>query len=149
MLGDGSSERQPKKQITRSFVAITVLFVLILIVFSFDIHDSRKNSARDGRLLKATVALSKANAILLKENSARIKEIQASRISSCKRTYRGIKEVFDPFIPANPTNPRQIDLIEKFHTNIDRLIQGCIKQTKPKARVSSKSKSKPKPEGDG
>lgn len=140
MLGAGSSEHKPKKKITRSFVAITTLFFLILMVFSFDIHDSRNNSKRDGRLLKSTIALSKAN-------SARIKEIQASRVYSCKRTYRGIREVFKPFIPSKPKTVRQAETIEKFNANIDRLIKGCITQTKPKA-TNSKPKPKPKPKED-
>jgi hypothetical protein len=64
-------------------------------------------------------------------NNQRIADIQSARLSSCERTYEGIREVFRPLFPAHPT-PRQRTDLETFNTTIDRLRDGCAKQTRVK-----------------
>lgn len=76
------------------------------------------------------------------QNTARIAEVnklvrqqQQSRIFSCKTTYKGVRQTFQPFFPKkdDPTTPQnELTNTKKFNDNIDRLIRGCIKQTKIK-----------------
>jgi hypothetical protein len=62
----------------------------VLVGFGKVVADLQDNSHRIG--------------VLVVENSNRIKEIQKSRLESCKRTYNGIREVFLPFFPPPPKN---------------------------------------------
>lgn len=103
--------------VKRWFIVITVLFFLILLGFSWTVHDIR--------------AVSKKTAILSVENTNRINEIQDSRVSSCKTTYRGIRKVFSPFFPPSPRTEQQQHDVNQFNRIIHDLVDGCGKQTKP------------------
>lgn len=106
------------KPIIISFVIVTVIFFAVLLGFGKVISDVSNNSGRiDG---------------LVAQNTARIKEIQKSRLESCKRTYNGIREVFIPFFPPPPRTHKQKADLKKFNTTINRLVKACVKQTKPK-----------------
>lgn len=68
-------------------------------------------------------------------NHARINDIQASRIESCRHTYEGIREVFRPFFPPRGhRTKRQRHQVTKFNHQVDRLKRGCVAQTAPKVR---------------
>lgn len=102
-----------------SFIILTIIFFVVLLGFGKLLVDVRNNSHRiDG---------------LVAQNSFRIKEIQKSRIESCKRTYLGVREVFLPFFPPPPrTNKEQANL-DKFNRNVHKLVAACAKQTTPKS----------------
>jgi cell shape-determining protein MreC len=88
-------------QIVIAFALITLLFFVIVLGFSLSVR----------------------------ENSHRIREIQASRLESCQRTYSGIKEVFAPLIPVDPETRLERERIKKFYEEIEKLRKGCIDQT--------------------
>lgn len=71
------------------------------------------------------------NRALAVENRTRIHDIQDARLSSCRQTYEGIREVFKPFFPANP-NPAQRKDLYTFNTTINGLKANCVNQTKVK-----------------
>jgi hypothetical protein len=59
--------------------------------------------------------------------------LQDSRVSSCKRTYEGIRLVFQPFLPPEEAaTPQQVRNIEKFNNRITVLKANCDKQTEVK-----------------
>lgn len=64
--------------------------------------------------------------------------IQQQRIYSCKFTYEGVRQVFEPFLPPQAkraTLPlRQRTNLAKFEDTIDRLKAGCDQQTGVKKR---------------
>lgn len=68
---------------------------------------------------------------LTEHNHDRIRDIQKSRVESCERTYEGVRQVFDPFLPDHPRGKQRRD-IQKFNDTIDRLKRTCPKQTSPK-----------------
>jgi hypothetical protein len=113
------------QKIKASFVAITLVFLLTLGLFGWLLLDIRD-------LTTKTAKLSKTTAHLTLENTKRIKEIQESRVFSCRSTYRGVRRVFRPFFPKNPTTRQQRVTIVKFNRVINRLVKGCEKQTAPK-----------------
>jgi hypothetical protein len=113
------------KPIKMAFIILTLIFFAVLVGFGKVIVDVKHNS-------NEVKAVSLTTALLVRENSQRIKEIQKSRVDSCKRTYNGIREVFLPFFPPPPRTPQQIDNLEKFNTTINNLAKACIKQTKTK-----------------
>lgn len=112
------------KHIKRSFAVLTVLFCLTLAGFAWLLVDVQNLSQK-------TASLSKSTAHLSVENSKRIDEIQNSRISSCKKTYRGVRDVFRPFFPKKPRTVSQKKLVTKFDGVVKRLVRGCEKQTRP------------------
>lgn len=107
-----------------SFVVLTVLFFLTLLGFAWVLTDVRDLSQKTANLSKATAHLSV-------ENSKRINEIQTSRTSSCKKTYRGILDVIRPFFPKKGATKEQKATRAKFQRIINRLVKGCEKQTRP------------------
>lgn len=113
------------KRIKLSFVLMTLLFMLIVAGFMWLLLDIRDISRK-------TAVLAKSTAHLTVENTKRINEIQESRTSSCKQTYRGVRNVFRPFFPKHPTDQNQARTIRKFYSTIDALVAGCESQTKPK-----------------
>jgi hypothetical protein len=106
------------RPVSLSFIALTIIFFLVLLGFGIVVHNVQHN----GHSINS----------LVKENSNRIKEIQKSRVDSCEQTYKGIREVFKPFFPKHPKSHREIENLDKFNTTIDNLIKACVKQTKPK-----------------
>lgn len=112
------------RRIKTSFVAIVVIFLLTLMGFSYLLNDVVNLSHKTSHLSKATAHLSL-------ENSKRITEIQSSRVSSCKKTYRGVRDVFRPFFPSKPRTEAQKDLVQRFNRRINLLVRGCNNQTKP------------------
>lgn len=115
------------------FGIITVLFFLILSGFAWVISDVKD--------------LSHTTQNLAVENSNRITEIQQSRLDSCKRTYNGVSEIFQPFFPANPETKEEKEFIHKFNMLIDKLVAGCEKQTHP-IKTPAKSQSGDKNDGN-
>lgn len=65
-------------------------------------------------------------------NNNRISDIQKSRVASCERTYKGISEVFAPFIkpPGKRTTQENKD-IHTFEATIHRLQAKCDIQVSP------------------
>lgn len=112
------------RTIKRSFIALTLIFLLILIGFAWIVNDVN-NIARESK------KISKQSNLLVKENKKRITEIQDSRVASCKRTYDAIEDVFSPFFPKPPRLQEQEENIRKFRHLIDQYRKGCIEQTKP------------------
>jgi hypothetical protein len=132
------------RTIKASFIALTVLFVLVLIGFGILLNDVKDLSHRTAKLAKISVGLShktaKLSAVSLhlsRENTLRLKEIQASRVSSCKRTYSGIRTVLKPFFPKKNLTKAQKASIVKFNTVINDLRAGCKIQTKPMRKPKS------------
>lgn len=121
---DRSGELRVPLPIKIAFGVITVLFFIILLAFMFVINDVRDISNKNTTLLVR-------QEVLTRENQARITEIQASRIGSCKETYAGIRKVFLPFFPEKPRSKKQQADIDKFNVTIDTLRAGCGTQTLP------------------
>lgn len=131
------SEIENKKKvkashIKTSFVALTILFFLTLTGFGWVLNDLSEQSKKTKKLADTTATLSKRTAHLTKENSKRISEIQASRISSCKTTYLSYPLVFKPFLPKKPYTPQDKILLKKFRSRVAYLVHRCEIQTKPK-----------------
>lgn len=62
-------------------------------------------------------------------NSHRVSDIQKSRLTSCERTYEGIREVFKPFFPPPKTaTPKQLADQSKFNRTIIHLKARCATQ---------------------
>ena len=102
-----------------AFIALTALFVAVLIALVVFIIDVRSNSDQIENLGK--------------ENSNRITDIQASRVASCKETYEAIRDVIlETFVPEPPLPPELQARIVKFNTTIDTYQQGCGAQSRPK-----------------
>jgi len=100
-----------------AFILLTLVFLGILILFSKTLYDVKHNSTRINGLVT--------------ENTHRIGDIQNSRLESCKRTYEGIGEVFQPFFPKAPRTRKQQAELDKFNKRIDQLQQACIDQITP------------------
>ena len=107
------------RTIKRSFIALTVIFLLILGGLAWVIDDVGNNTSRLD--------------FVVSENQKRIADIQASRTSSCQQTYEGIRVVVLTFFtpPANIRTPEQNDRVTAFNDMIDGFVDGCTKQTKP------------------
>lgn len=60
------------------------------------------------------------------------RDIQNGRVASCKQTYEGVRQVFQPFFPekGEPVTKKQKDDIKIFNDTVDRLKANCGKQTK-------------------
>lgn len=66
----------------------------------------------------------------ISDNQSRIREIQESRVSSCRQTYEGIRDVFKPFFrPMTDRTAKERKDIRKFNRVINRLKAGCDTQT--------------------
>lgn len=65
------------------------------------------------------------------QNKQRIHDIQASRIYSCRKTYSGIREAFEPFFPKGPLTEQQKQDIDTFDKTIDHLVASCDAQVDP------------------
>ena len=94
------SDRVRLAPIVWAFIAITAIFFGTCIGFAWVVHDVNNNSRQLTQLVSD-------NRQLLKENDARISDIQNARIESCQRTYQGVKEVFSPFFPKPLLTPQQ------------------------------------------
>lgn len=84
----------------------------------------------------ATERLAKESKRLTIANTRHIAEQQASRVASCRQTYRAFKKVFEPFLPPGPEpgekpTPQQ-KRVQQFEDSIDGFILDCDQQTKPK-----------------
>lgn len=90
------------RKIKRSFIALSTIFFVIAIGFSFG----------------------------FRANSDRIQDIQESRVDACKQTYSGMREVFQPLFTDPPQTPRRIRRTKLFNESIDRLIENCNRQSK-------------------
>jgi hypothetical protein len=107
-----------------AFVILTLVFFLTVVGFMkvvIDVRNLSEDSIKQGK-----------NYIrLTKENKRLINEIQKSRISSCKKTYDGIKEVVHvSFFRNRPlTEERKIFLI-KFDKIITDFKKGCTTHIK-------------------
>lgn len=65
-------------------------------------------------------------------NNDRVRDIQQNRISSCKRTYEGVREVLRPFFrPISERTPKERRDIKKFNDTVDRLKARCDTQVQP------------------
>lgn len=75
----------------------------------------------------------KINQRQINDNKNRINDIQDSRLSSCKQTFEGIREVFKPFEPkkGEKSTPEQRRNWIKFNNTIDKLKAKCSAQVKP------------------
>lgn len=105
------------KSIRFSFVAITVVFLVVLLVFAKLVHDVQSNSTRINHLVS--------------QNTQFIFDIQNSRLESCKRTYEGIRKVFKPFSPPKPRTEKQQSNLDKFDKTINHLKAACETQVLP------------------
>jgi hypothetical protein len=57
------------------------------------------------------------------------REIQRQRITSCKHTYEGVREIFRPFFrPAPARTTKERHDIRKFNRIVDQLKAQCDKQ---------------------
>lgn len=110
----GNSISRPVKV---AFLIITLIFFLTVAGFAWIVTDVGNNSEQVRTLIH--------------ENNERIEDIQESRTASCRDTYSGIYEVFRPFFPPVPRTPEQDANLEKFNDTIERLREGCTKQTDP------------------
>lgn len=117
-----------EKKISVSFIILTIVFFLILLLFTWILHDVQDNQTHIEALAKDNASLAKTNRILIRENHARLVEIQDSRVESCKKTYEGISNVFKPFFPPPPQTAEQKAQLEKFNTTVAKLKNGCSKQ---------------------
>lgn len=68
----------------------------------------------------------------LQENRNRVDEIQQARLSSCERTYEGVREIFKPFLSAPPATAKQKKDRALFNSTVDELKANCAVQTKTK-----------------
>lgn len=77
---------------------------------------------------------------LSQDNRQLIISVNQSRLESCRRTYEGVRQVFKPVLPVNPTPKQQSDL-NKFNNRIDYLKSQCITQVavKPKGSYDNTS----------
>lgn len=126
MTEDTGLEEKPKRVglIELAFLIIIILFLAILIGFSWVVSDVRDLSQSNSVLIERI-------RVLTKENETRIADIQASRVDSCKQTYTSIHDVFKPFFPPKPRKKAQQDLLDKFNNKIKELKLGCTDQTQP------------------
>jgi hypothetical protein len=64
-------------------------------------------------------------------NRSLIADIQQARVSSCRQTYEGVREVFLPFFPPKKdrTAEQQANL-DKLDRTVDRLKARCGQQTR-------------------
>lgn len=115
-----------KRIIIAAFVIMVLIFVTILIGFAIVVTNIRDVSKDANHNAEETV-------LLAKENTNRIREIQESRIESCKRTYQGIREVIQSFYPPPPRTQIEQNQINDFESTVVRLRQGCFTQTKPES----------------
>jgi hypothetical protein len=114
-----------RNHIKLSFAALTILFFLVLGGFSWLLNDIRD-------LSEDTAGLTKKTAVLNLANRHRINEIQESRVSSCKRTYSGIRDVLRAFFPvAKKRTHVERTAISKLNRTIFVLRRSCKRQTKP------------------
>ena len=75
------------------------------------------------------------NTSRIADNRERIRDIQESRVFSCRQTYRAFHLVFDPFLPKpEMRTPRQREDIAAFNKTVDMLIAGCGHQTRTEER---------------
>jgi hypothetical protein len=124
MLMEEERELQIPVPVKIAFIIITILFFATLLGFSFVIHDLRVVSSKN-------LELSAKNEILNQENKKRINDIQNSRVETCESVYDGIYKVFIPFFPAPPRTKRQLDILEKFNSTINRLKLKCTHLVNP------------------
>ncbi len=121
---DDKKEKIRVRTIKIAFATLTVLFFATLCGFAWVLTDVQT-------LTRKTANLTKATAHLTVENTKRIKEIQASRVASCKQTYSGVRKVVKKLLPKHP-NEQQQKNIDDFDAVINNLRSGCTKQTDPK-----------------
>lgn len=80
-------------------------------------------------ILGALAVLACGFYLIVHNNDARINDIQKSRIESCRRTYEGVRQVFQPLLPPRKKQtPKQRSDIDKFNTTVNNLKHGCVKQ---------------------
>lgn len=59
-------------------------------------------------------------------NNDRIRDIQFSRLVSCRQTYEGVRQVLRPFFrPLSERTPKERRDIEKFNDTVDKLKSQC------------------------
>ena len=58
----------------------------------------------------------------------RIAQIQQARVESCRRTYEGVREIFQPFLHPDG-DPRAQRNVRVFNHRIDSLKNACGQQT--------------------
>ena len=132
---DDKKEKIRVRTIKLAFTILTILFFLTLVGFAWVLNDVQSLTQKTANLTKANGRITRTTAHLTVENSKRIKEIQISRASSCRQTYRGVRKVVEKLLPKHPT-PVQKANTQKFEGIIHNLIEGCKAQTKPKLRGS-------------
>ena len=125
---DNRKEKIRVRTIKRAFIALTVLFFLVLTGFAWLLVDVRSLSQKNADLTRTT-------ALLTLENTKRINEIQDSRTQSCRDTYSSFDKVFEPFFPPVRTKKERA-MIAKFEKLVKTLKKSCPEQTKPKPRGS-------------
>lgn len=64
----------------------------------------------------------------VRNRNERIAQIQAARVESCRRTYEGVRQIFQPFLHPDG-DPRRNRDIRQFNQRIDSLKNGCGRQT--------------------
>lgn len=56
--------------------------------------------------------------------------VQAGRLSSCRRTYEGVRQVFQPFLTPPPAKGKPKRDYETFNRRVDALKAQCSRQIK-------------------
>jgi hypothetical protein len=128
----GAKGKSISGSIKSSFIILTLIFLAILIGFSWVVHDVSENTNRLDDLVQNNQELINQNKILVEENENRIDDIQSSRRASCEETYSAFRIVFKPFLPPKPRSPEVQARLDSFNNRIDELRRGCANQTNPK-----------------
>lgn len=86
----------------------------------------QKHSAFTALLL--AVLLSSSLTVYL--NQRRVDEIDKQRVTSCQRTYEGVRDVFRPFFRTKRIRtPREQRNVDKFNRTVNQLKARCGQQT--------------------
>lgn len=92
--------------------------------------------------LLVTIALAGEGG-LLNANAHRIREIQSSRVSSCRQTYAAFDKVFRPFFPAKRSDwtPMQGANWEKLNAKVASLQARCVRQVRSRDESGAPARS--------
>lgn len=81
----------------------------------------------------ALYLVTRENARFGEQNREFILKVQGSRLEACKRTYEGVRQIFQPLLPPiKERTPEQVADIKIFNDRINELKQECPKLVEPK-----------------
>lgn len=103
--------------------------VLFTVAMAYSVHQNRTLAEQSRTLAQQSRTLADQNHALIVANQRRDAERQASRVASCRQTYEGIRQVFQPFFPPAPRTASQQHDIDKFNQTIDTRKARCGQQT--------------------